>query len=147
MSGSPARWARSRLSPPPPPPPPPAPAATPLTRDEHAEYRISFGILGKLGQLDIDVAPGEPAHLQGRAHGSLLGLGETLKGLDTDLDPRSLVARRWTDFRRSGGKTVTDIAQQGTPGTVTIVRRRPDKPERSDLLRRAGALLDPLTFL
>jgi hypothetical protein len=137
------------LPPPPPPPPAPplAPIASPLTRDEHAQYRISFGILGKLGQLDISVVPGEVARLQGRAHGSLLGIGETLKGLDTELDPRALVGRRWTDFRRSGGKTVTDIAQQGTYGTVAILRRRTDKPERSDVLRRGGAVLDPLTFL
>jgi hypothetical protein len=137
------------VAPPPPPPPPaaPPPLAAPLTRAEHAQYRISFGLLGQLGTLSIDVTPGDVARLSGRAHGSLLGIGETTKGLETELDPRSLLARRWTAVRISGGKTVTDFAQQNSTGLVAILRRRSDKPERSDVLRRSTAVLDPLAFL
>src|SRR2546425_278978 len=86
------------LPPPPPPPPAPAPAPAPLpaplSRDERAQYRLAFGILGQLGSLTITIAPASaPAsavRLVGQAHGSLLGLGETDKRLETELEPRSL---------------------------------------------------------
>src|SRR5438045_4947671 len=117
------------IAPPLPPAPPPPPPAVPalLTRQERAQYRLAFGILGQLGELTINVSPAlggdASAHLAARAHGSLFGLEETKKGLDTDLDPRSLAAQRWTSFRASGGTTVTDFAQQPAPGSVALLRR------------------------
>jgi hypothetical protein len=145
------------LPPPPPPPPPPAaapapaPLPAPLTRDERAQYRLAFGILGQLGSLTITVAPASaPAsavRLVGQAHGSLLGLGETDKRLETELEPRSLAARRWTAVRTSGGKSVVDLAEQAQPGAVVLMRRRSGKPDRPAALRRGAAVLDPLTFL
>jgi hypothetical protein len=142
---------------PPPPPPPPAPSAPapalggPLSREERAQYRLAFGVLGQLGQLTITLSPPAsptaPLRASGQAHGSLLGFGETDKRLDTELDPRSLAASRWTAVRSSGGKTVTDFAQQPAPGTVAMLRRRTGKPDRPAALRRQGAILDPLTFL
>jgi hypothetical protein len=140
--------------PPPPPPPPPAPPApplpAPLTLEERAQYRIAFGILGQLGQLTISLSPGAaggPVRVVGQAHGSLLGFGETDKRLETELDPRSLGARRWTAVRTSGGKTVTDFAQQAEPGLVNMMRRRTGRPDRPAALKRAAPVLDPLTFL
>jgi hypothetical protein len=143
------------LAPPPPPPPPPPAAAparplpAPLTREERAQYKLAFGILGKLGDLTISVSPAPNAavRLVGKAHGSLLGFGETDKRLETELDPRSLAARRWTAVRTSGGKSVTDYADQLQPGAVTMLRRRTGKPDRPAALRRTTAVLDPLTFL
>jgi hypothetical protein len=143
--------AAAQLRPPPPPPPPPAPAlASPLTREERAQYRIAFGILGQLGQLTISQSPAGAdgnMHITGQAHGSLLGLGETDKRLETELDPRALSARRWVAVRTSGGKSVTDFAQQPQPGMVAMLRRRTGKPDRPAALRRGGSVLDPLTFL
>jgi hypothetical protein len=143
------------VAPPPPPPPPPAPPApakpvpAPLSREERAQYKLAFGILGKLGELSISVspAPNAPVKLVGKAHGSLLGFGETEKRLEAELDPRSLAARRWTAVRTSGGKSVTDFADQLQPGAVTMLRRRPGKGDRPAALRRASAVLDPLSFL
>jgi hypothetical protein len=144
------------VAPPPPPPPPAAPPArpplpAPVTREEKAQYRLAFGILGQLGQLTISQSPATgsegPLRLTGQAHGSLLGFGETDKRLETELDPRSLTARRWTAVRSSGGKTVTDFAQQPQPGTVAILRRHTGKPDRPAAFKRAAAVLDPLTFL
>jgi hypothetical protein len=140
-----------RAAPPPPPPPAAPPLPGPLSREERAQYRIAFGILGQLGQLTISQSPataGEGTmHLVGQAHGSLLGFGETDKRLETELDPRSLAARRWIAVRTSGGKTVTDFAQQSPPGLVAMVRRRTGKPDRPASLKRMGSVLDPLTFL
>jgi hypothetical protein len=136
-------------APTPPPPPPPAVPA-PLSRLEHAQYRIGYGVLGNLGDIDLSLAPGaagEGLRLVGSGHGSLLGLGQTDKRIESVVDPRSLLAQRWTSFRSSGGKVVTDIAQQPEPGKVAIVRRRPGKPDRPDNLKRAVPVLDPLTFL
>src|SRR5688500_10619993 len=55
-----------QLGPPPPPPPPPAPkaAARPapppaLALEERAQYRINFGLLGQLGELNLNLTPGE----------------------------------------------------------------------------------------
>jgi hypothetical protein len=47
----------------PPPPPPPAPPPPPpaLAREERAQYRINFGILGQLGELNINLTPGRAA--------------------------------------------------------------------------------------
>jgi Protein of unknown function (DUF3108) len=142
-------------APPPPPapapPPAPPPLPVPLTRLEHAQYRIGYGLLGNLGDIDLSLAPGntgaEAVKLVGSGHGSLLGLGQTEKRIESVVDPRSLGAQRWTSFRSSGGKTVTDFAQQAEPGKVAIVRRRPGKPDRPDVLKRAAPVLDPLTFL
>jgi hypothetical protein len=140
------------LAPPPPPPPPAAPPLpAPLTREERAQYRLAFGILGQLGQLTISLSPaataGAPMRLVGQAHGSLLGFGETQKSLETELDPRSMAARRWIAVRTSRGQSVSDYAQQGQPGMVAMLRRRAGKPDRPTALRRPTPVLDPLTFL
>jgi hypothetical protein len=149
-----------RLPPPPAPPPPPPPAplpppapplAGPLLREERAHYRIAFGILGQLGQLTISQSPattsGGVMRVAAQAQGSLLGFGQTDKRLDTELDPRSLAARRWTAVRTSGGKSVIDFAQQPQPGALAMMRRRTGKPDQPAALKRAVPVLDPLTFL
>jgi hypothetical protein len=139
---------------PPPRPTLPAPAPAlpiPLALAERATYRISFGILGQLGELSIDLRPpsaaGDPVRVVGLAHGSLLGIGATEKRLWTEVDPASLGARRWTSLRASGGKTVTDWAHQPQPGMVALMRRRTGEQDRPDNLRRTVPVLDALTFL
>jgi Protein of unknown function (DUF3108) len=131
--------------------PAPTRLPAPLTREERARYRIAFGILGQLGQLTISLSPAATVdgavRLVGQAHGSLLGFGETDKQLEAELDPRSLVARRWVAARSTGGKTVTDFAQQPRPGSVTLLRRRAGKPDRASALNRVAPVLDPLSFL
>jgi hypothetical protein len=146
-----------KIEPPAPPPPAapapprPAPLPLPLSRLEHAQYRIGYGLLGNLGDIDLSLVPsnggGEAVRLVGAGRGSLLGLGQTEKRIESEVDPRSLGAQRWTTFRSSGGKVVTDFATQAEPGKVALLRRRPGKPDRPDLLKRTTPVLDPLTFL
>jgi hypothetical protein len=135
-----------------PPPVRPAPPLAPaLTRQERTQYRIAFGILGQLGALDITLTPGARASdvvtLLGQVKASVFGIGETEKRIVSEFDPASLEARRWTSLRLTGGKSVTDFARQPRPGTVSLVRRRPGKPDQPETLVRKVAVLDPLGFV
>lgn len=146
-----------QLAPPPPPPPPPAPkaAARPapppaLALEERAQYRINFGILGQLGELNINLTPGQRGdmiQLLGQVKASLFGIGKTEKRIVSEFDPASQGARRWTSLRLTSGKSVTDFARQTSPGTVALVRRRPGRPDQPETLVRKAAVMDPLTFI
>src|SRR6185436_1192692 len=140
------------------PAPAPAPAPRPaapsgpaaLAREERAQYRINFGILGQLGELNLNLTPGKPGgavELPGQVKASLLGLGETEKRIVSEFDPASQGARRWTSLKLSGKSSITDFARQPTPGTVALVRRRPGRPDQPETLVRKAAVMDPLTFI
>jgi hypothetical protein len=144
------------LGPPPPPPPKAAtapPRATlpvPLAQEERAQYRISFGILGQLGALNLNLTPGEKGdlvQLLGQVKASVFGIGESEKRVVSEVDTRSLEARRWTTLKLTSGKSVTDFARQPRPGTVALVRRRPGKPDQADTLVRRAGVMDPLAFI
>lgn len=147
---------------PPPPDPVPAPpdpipappvAVGPKVPQEAARYKISYGILGEIGALDLSLSPGRegaPAatvRAVGVGRGAFLGLGETEKTVESDFDPSTLGARRWTSTRKSGGKVVTDVVVQPRPGALAMVRRRPGRPDLADALSRTDAVLDPMAFL
>jgi hypothetical protein len=136
-------------TPPPRPAPPPLPAS--LTREERSQYRINFGVLGQLGELNINLTPGakpgDVVTLLGQVKASVFGLGQTEKRIVSEFDPASLGARRWTSLRLNGKGSVTDFARQPQPGTVALVRRRPGKPDQPETLVRKAAVLDPLGFV
>jgi len=135
----------------PPPPPPPAPPPPPpaLAREERAQYRINFGILGQLGELNINLTPGAGGLVQllGQVKASLFGIGETEKRIVSEFDPALGGARRWTSLKLTGKHSITDFARQTKPGTVALVRRRPGKPDLPETLVRQSAVMDPLTFI
>jgi hypothetical protein len=126
------------------PPPPPA-----LAREERAQYRINFGLLGQLGELNINLTPGAGGLVQllGQVKASLFGIGETEKRIVSEFDPTSNGARRWTSLKLTGKNSVTDFARQTKPGTVALVRRRPGKPDQPETLVRQSTVMDPLTFI
>src|SRR6185369_13544241 len=126
------------------PPPPPA-----LAREERAQYRINFGILGQLGELNINLTPGAGGLVQllGQVKASLFGIGETEKRIVSEFDPAANGARRWTALKLTGKSSITDFARQTRPGTVALVRRRPGRPDQPETLVRSSAVMDPLTFI
>jgi hypothetical protein len=126
------------------PAPPPA-----LAREERAQYRINFGILGQLGELNLNLTPGSGGLVQllGQVKASLFGIGETEKRIVSEFDSASGAARRWTALKLTGKNSITDFARQTKPGTVALVRRRPGKPDQPETLVRQAAVMDPLTFI
>jgi hypothetical protein len=135
-------------TPPPAPARPTPPAAPALAREERAQYRINFGILGQLGELNLNLTPGKDVvQLLGQVKASLFGIGETEKRIVSEFDPASQRARRWTSLKVSGKSSITDFARQAKPGTVNLVRRRPGKPDQPETLVRQAAVMDPLTFI
>lgn len=139
----------------PPPSPQPAPLPVPIQQQERARYRIGYGILGTVGEITLESLPGAPpvpggpatVLLTGRASGSIMGIGQADRSFDADFDARALGPQRWKHHRSQGGKVVTDFAQQSPPGNVSLVRKRPGKPDTSDALVRKAPVLDPLGFL
>jgi hypothetical protein len=136
------------------PAPPPAPARPPpppaLAREERARYRINFGMLGQLGELNLNLTPaaqGGLVQLLGQVKASIFGIGETEKRIVSEFDPAAGGARRWTALKLTGKNSVTDFARQPRPGTVALVRRRPGKPDQPETLVRQAAVMDPLTFI
>jgi hypothetical protein len=131
-----------------------APARPPLPLEESARFRLTFGLLGDLGEIQLgletlspDAAGKRLVRATGSGKGSVLGLGETERRLETDLDPASPVPRRWTSTRVQGGKTTVDSNDVPRPGKVVMVRRRAGRPDDAGVLRRPRPIVDPLTFL
>jgi hypothetical protein len=142
------------LAPPPAPiaPPRPVPPVPPaIAREERAQYKINFGVLGQLGELNMNLTPGahpgDAVRLLGQVKASVFGIGETEKRIASEFDPASLSVRRWTALKLTSGKSVTDFARQTRPGTVALVRRRPGQPDQPDTLVRKNPVLDPLGFI
>ncbi len=144
-----------RLLPPDPPAPLPAPVAPipippPLAHKEQARYRITYGVLGQVGEITLAQHPptdSGPARLVGQGRGAVLGLGQTEKSIATDFDHATGTPRSWTSRRVQGDKTVFDQVQQPRPGKVVIVRQRPGKADENDVFRRQVTILDPLAFI
>jgi hypothetical protein len=132
------------------PPAPPAPAP-PRATEEASRYKVRYGLFGELGQVQITFTyPGVPTdnvRAVGEGSGSLLGMGEYLKRVETELDPRALASRRWTTSRVQSGKTTTDSVEQARPGSIQLVRRRTGKPDEGWRFDRQQVVLDPLAFL
>jgi hypothetical protein len=125
---------------------PPAPPDT-----EASRYRVVYGLLGELGRIDISfVYPGPGSDTVkgvGVGSGSLMGMGQYEKRVETQLDSRRLTARRWTSSRVQSGNTITDTVEQPRSGAVDVVRRRSDKPDEGHSFVRQQPVLDPVGFL
>src|SRR5689334_8522392 len=96
---------------PPEPPPPPVAAAAPLVAlpappirvkptpppdAEASRYRVMYGLLGELGRIDISFVyppPGQDTvKAIGVGSGSLMGMGEYQKRVESQLDSRRLTS-------------------------------------------------------
>jgi hypothetical protein len=151
---------------PPEPPPPPVAEAPPLVAlpappirvkpapppdAEASRYRVMYGLLGELGRIDISFTypgpGGDTVKAVGVGSGSLMGMGEYEKRVETQLDSRRLTSRRWVSRRVQSGKTTTDTVDQPRPGAVEVIRRRSDKPDEGHTFVRQQPVLDPLGFI
>jgi hypothetical protein len=133
-------------------PAPPIPVKpTPPPNTEASRYRVMYGLLGELGHIEISFlypAPGEDTvKAVGVGSGSLMGMGQYEKRLESQLDSRRLTSRRWVSRRVQSGKTTTDTVEQPRPGAVEVVRQRSDKPDEGHTFVRQQPVLDPLGFL
>jgi hypothetical protein len=136
-------------------PTPPAAAPTPATPPapitESSRYRVAYGLLGELGHIDISfVYPatgGDTVQASGVGSGSLMGMGQFEKKIDSQLDSRALTSRRWVTTRAQSGRTISDTIEQARPGSVELVRKRSDRPDEGHRFVRQQPVLDPLGFL
>lgn len=131
-----------------------SPSAHRLPLEEAARFRLTFGLLGDLGEIQLGLETLAPdasgkrlVRATGSGKGSVLGLGETERRVETELDPAAPVPRRWTSTRVQGGKITVDTNDVPRPGKVVMVRRRADRPDDAGVLRRPRPIVDPLTFL
>jgi hypothetical protein len=134
--------------------PPRAPArsgaATGATRgsQESSLYRVAYGMLGQLGQIQIAFTTlGNQVRAQGLGTGSLFGIGNYEKRIESHLDTRGRTASRWISYRLQGGKAVIDTVAQHRPGTLAVHRQRTGRPDEEHQLARTQPVMDPLTFL
>jgi hypothetical protein len=133
-------------------PKPVPPVVVPLPAPETASYRVSYGMLGQVAAATISVTPGvQPGprmvHAVGRGNGAVLGFGQTEKQIESDFDLQTLKSTRWTITRLNGDEKVTDIAEQTELGKISLVRKRPGRPDQVDSFTRTTAVLDPLGLL
>jgi hypothetical protein len=131
------------------PVPAPAPAPAPPTQPSEAiRYRVMYGVFGELGEIKISFSfPGDAVRATGVGKGSLLGFGQMEKRLESQLDGRGMLPRRWISSRIQSGRTITDSIEQPSPGWIEVVRRRTGRPDEGHRFVRKQPVLDPLTFL
>jgi hypothetical protein len=131
-------------------PKPVQPLIQALPAPETASYRVIYGMLGQVAEASISLTPGmqqRTVHAVGRGNGAVLGFAQMEKQIESDFDLQTLKTLRWTITRVTGKETVTDIAEQPELGKVSLVRKRPGKPDEVDTFTRATAVLDPLGLL
>jgi hypothetical protein len=129
---------------------PVAPVAGDATKgsQESSLYRVGYGMLGQLGQIQIAFTTlGNRVRAQGLGTGTMFGLGNYEKRIESHLDSRGRTASRWISYRLQGGKTVIDTVAQGRPGTLAVHRQRTGRPDEKHQLARQQTVMDPLTFL
>jgi hypothetical protein len=119
---------------------------------ELAFYRVSFGLLGQIGEITLATYPdattgSKTVRTVGIGRGDLMGFGQIEKWIDAEYDPGAGSARKWVTRRRQGNTTVTDFMKQETPGQVALLRRRDGRPDLPDALSRQAGVLDPASFL
>ncbi len=120
---------------------------------EITRYRVTYGVLGQLGDVTIQLSPGDATdnvggvQVVGRASGSLLGLGQIDKDINSAFDPGGALTRRWHHRRTEGDRITEDDVDQPRPGTLTLIRRRNGVPGQWHTFARARPVLDPVGFL
>jgi hypothetical protein len=131
------------------PGPRPAPP-TPIAAAEAARYRVSFGALGDLGEINLSLSPPGPngrVRATGAGRGSLLGIGAFEKHVEAEFDPQAAASRRWTMTRVQGGRRTIDQVQQEVPGRLEMVRQRTGRGDEATVLSRGRSVFDPVGFL
>jgi hypothetical protein len=135
---------------------PPAPSA--LDSQEIATYRITYGILGQIGEAQVTLTPDSAAHVGmpvtlprvravGTGAGALLGLARTQKRIETELDAGNLVAVRFTNVTTTRARKTEDAVTQSQPGSLELLRKRTGEPDLAEKFNRNTSVLDPLGFL
>jgi hypothetical protein len=129
-------------------------AATPWLLEETASYRVTYGFIGQVAEATLSFAPvaGTAAlppviRGQGTGNGAVLGFGKTDKRIESEIDPRTLAGRHWTNVKSSDGKTTVDSGEQVKSGSVSLLRKRAGEADLSESFTRAATILDPLSFL
>ena len=128
------------------------PAAFPR---ETADYRVTFGILGQVAQATITYTPdttagpmaGKVVRAVGAGGGAVLGFGETQKRIESEFEPGSVAARRWTTVRSGGGKVTVDAAEQARAGSLALLRKKTGEADLTEGFTRNAPVMDALTFL
>jgi hypothetical protein len=135
------------------PPVNPPPLPPPLAMLERARYRVEFGWLGQVGEIDVSIrgdrAEGAERLVQvvGQGEGAVFGLGRIRATVDGDFSPARLGSRRWTTARWKSGETITDVVDQPSPGLLNLSRRRDGVATETDQARSLFATFDPLGFV
>ncbi len=139
------------------PTPPPGPAPAPVAQipaaqfprnGETTRYRVSYGLLGDLGEIVITFSPPDTeVRAIGSGSGSFLGLGKIEKRVEAQVLPAELSSRRWISTRHQSGKLTVDTVEQPKPGEIAVLRRRTGRPEEGHRFVRQTTVLDPLAFL
>lgn len=110
---------------------PPAPLPAPLAMREDAHYKVSYGVIGGIGQLHLTIenertdGKSRLVTVTGRGEGSVLGLGRSEKRVNGEFDAATLLSRRWT-MARTSGDTVIDSIDQPSAGVLNMIRQRPN---------------------
>jgi hypothetical protein len=134
------------------------PAVVPGLGPESATYRVSFGIFGEVARATVTYTPEAPpegggagggriVRLVGSGDGTVLGFGRTEKRIESEFDPATLAARRWTNVRSTSSQTTADGAVQATAGSLALLRKRTGQPDLPESFTRSVPVLDPLSFL
>jgi Protein of unknown function (DUF3108) len=130
--------------------PVPTGSAITIERGHHetSHYRIDHGLLGTVGQIDIRIEADEHGWTAtGTGTGAVLGLGKRVQDIETHIDTRTLLPTRWQVHRKSSSRELTDVAQQLSPGSIRIVRKRPGRRDEGAHFGDTQPVFDPLGFL
>jgi hypothetical protein len=115
---------------------------------ETSRYRIDHGLFGSVGQIDIRIeADAQGWTATGTGTGAILGLGKRVQDIETHIDTHTLLPTRWQVHRKSSSRELTDVAQQPSPGSVRIVRKRPGRKDEGAHFGDTQPVFDPLGFL
>ncbi len=135
----------------------PATHAVVIPGPERARYVIRYGMFGDVGSVDVQVTPAPtrvnaaaPAHAlqaRGSGQGTFLGMSSFAKQITADVDPTTGIPRHWVHARRQGDKEVTDTSDQATPGVVSVLRRRRDRPDDTATMNAGAPVHDPLSLI
>jgi hypothetical protein len=141
-------------APPSPAPAPPPALPAPLAMRETARYRVHYGLLGSVGELQLSIADevrdgaARLVRMGGTGEGSIFGFGRMRTRVQSEFDPALLGSRRWISARWKGDQAVTDTIDQPQPGSITLRRRRGEDPfEQTQQVRVLPPILDPVAFI
>jgi hypothetical protein len=128
-------------------------APWPVATEEMAHYRVSYGLLGDLGGITVTLTPGAGpdralgVRATGKGRGSMLGIGEIEKRVETEVDARARTTSRWVNSKTEGNRVTVDTIHQPAEGNISLVRRRAGESDRAESFQRQRTVHDPVGFL